>query len=144
MMKSIVVTSSIAVYLYLLITEWVNLAPWNDVSVSTSGQKISGSLINAVPFGLLIAGFLLDLFWLKLLGIGVLLATLGVHFAWWWVPYFWGTSQEHVETYTRLFGQTTKFLPARGGNPIPDAHYVTLHVLTLINLIIASFALAGS
>lgn len=142
--KTVVIISSIAVYLYLLITEWVNLSPWNDVSTSTPDQKLSGTLINAIPFGLVIAGFLLDLFWLKLVGIGTLLALLGVHFAWWWAPYFWGTSQEHVETYTRLFSQTYKFLPARGANPIPDAHYVTYHVLTLINLIIAVIALAST
>jgi len=140
--KTIVVGSSIAVYLYLIITEWVNLSPWNDVSTSTPGQKLSGTLINAVPFGLVIAGFLLDLFWLKLLGIGTLLVLLGVHFAWWWAPYFWGTSQAHLETYTRLFSHTYKFLPARGGNPIPNAHYVTLEVLTLITEIIAVIALA--
>lgn len=142
--KTIVVGSSIAVYLYLIITEWVNLSPWNDVSTSTPGQKLSGTLINAVPFGLVIAGFLLDLFWLKLLGIGTLLVLLGVHFAWWWAPYFWGTSQAHLETYTRLFSHTYKFLPARGGNPIPNAHYVTLEVLTLITGIIAVIALANT
>lgn len=142
--KTIVVYSSIIVYLYLLITEWVNLSPWNDISTSTLSQKLSGTLINAVPFGLVIAGFLLDLLWLKLLGIGTLLVLLGVHFAWWWVAYLWGTSQAHLEAYTRLFSHTYKFLPARGGNPIPNAHYVTLQVLTLINVIIASIALAST
>ncbi|OGO66611.1 MAG: hypothetical protein A2030_11945 [Chloroflexi bacterium RBG_19FT_COMBO_50_10] len=140
--KTIVIGSSIAAYLYMIITEWVNLSPWNDVSTSTPSQKLSGTLINTVPFGLVIAGFLLDLFWLKLLGIGTLLALLGVHFAWWWVPYFWGASQTHMEAYTRLFSNTYKFLPARGGNPIPNAHYVTYEVLTLINGIIAIIGLA--
>jgi hypothetical protein len=138
-----VVSSSLTVYLYLVITEWVNLSPWNDVSTSTPGQKLSGTLINAAPFALVIAGFLLDLNWLKLLGIGTILALLGVHFAWWWASYLWGTTQAHMETYTRLFNHTTKFLPARGGNPIPDAHYVTYHVLVLIVAIIAVIALAS-
>src|SRR5574341_1216636 len=141
--KTVVIISSVAVYLYLLVTEWVNLAPWNDVSTSTASQKLSGSLVNVVPIALLIAGFLLDLLWLKLVGIGTLLVLLGVHFAWWWAPYLWGTSQAHLETYTRLFSRTYKFLPARGGNPIPNAHYVTYQVLTLVNLIIAVIALVS-
>jgi hypothetical protein len=139
--KDLVVSSSIAVYLYLVITEWVNLSPWNDISTSTPGQKLSGTLINAVPFALVIAGFLFDVFWVKILGIGAFLGLLGVHFTWWWVSYLWGTTQAQMETYRRLFSHTTKFLPARGGNPIPDAHYVTYHVLALINLIIAVIAL---
>ncbi len=139
--KTIVVTSSITVYLYLLITEWVNLFPWNDVSVSTASQKLSGTLVNAVPFGLIIVAFLFDLRPLKILAIGLFVVWLGVHFAWWWAPYFWGTSKEHMEQYARLFSRTYKFLPARGSNPIPNAQYVTLQVLTLLNTILAFIAL---
>ena len=141
--KTIVTISSIAVYLYLLITEWVNLAPWNDISVSTPSQKLSGSLVNLVPFALLVVGFMLDVLWLKILTIGLFIVWLGVHFAWWWAPYFWGTTQAHLETYARLWSRTYKFLPARGSNPIPTAHYVTLQALTLINSIIAIIALVS-
>ena len=136
-----VVILSAAAYLYVVITEWVDLSPWNGVSLATPGQKMSGILINAVPFALIIAGFLLNLLWLKLLGIGILVAVLGVHFAYFWKPYFWGASEAHLAQYARLFGGTYKFLPARGGNPIPDAHYVTYHVLMLINLIVGIVAL---
>ncbi len=139
--KVIVVVSSLVVYLYLLITEWVNLAPWNDVSASTSAQKLSGSLVNAVPFGLLILAFLIDLRLLKIFAIGLFVVWLGIHFVWWWAPYFWGASKEHMEQYARLFSRAYTFLPARGSNPIPIAQYVTLQVLTLINVIIAIIAL---
>jgi hypothetical protein len=141
--KTVAILFSIAVYLYLLIPEWVDLSPWNDVSTSTPDQKLSGSLVNAVPFALIIAGFLLNLLWLKLLGIGTLLAVLGVHLAYFWKPYFWGASESHLAQYARLFGGTYKFLPPRGSNPIPDAHYVTYHVLMLIDLIVAIVALAS-
>ncbi len=141
--KAIVIISSIAVFLYLFITEWVNLSPWNDVSASTPYQKLSGTLVNAVPFALLIAAFLFDLLWLKILAIGCFVVWLGVHFAWWWVPYLWGASEAHLETYTRLFSRTYKFLPPRGGNPIPTAQYVTLQLLTLINTIMAIIALVS-
>ena len=141
--KTIVIISSIAVYLYLLITEWVDLAPWNDVSASTPSQKLSGTLVNAVPFALLIAAFLFDLRWLKLVGVGLFVVWLGVHIAWWWVPYFGGTSEAHLETYNRYFGKTYKFLPARGDNPVPNAHYVTMQVLVLFNSILAFIALVS-
>lgn len=141
--KAIVVVSSLIVYSYLLITEWVDLAPWNDVSVSTSAQKLSGTLVNAPPFGLLILAFLLDLRALKILSIALFVVWLGIHFAWWWVPYFWGASQEHMEQYARLFSHAYAFLPARGSNPTPIAQYVTLQVLTLINLVIAMIALVS-
>ncbi len=141
--KVIVILSSTAVYLYLLITEWVDLSPWNDVSVSTSAQKLSGSLVNAVPFGLLTLAFLFDLRMLKIFAIGLFVVWLGVHFVWWWAPYFWGASTEHMEQYARLFSRNYTFLPARGSNPIPIAQYVTLQVLTLINLIIAIISLVS-
>ncbi len=140
--KGLVIFSSLAAYLYLLITEWVNLFPWNDVSTSTAAQKLSGSLINVLPFALVIAGALLEIDWLKLAGMGLFLLLLGVHFAWFWVPYLWGTSRAHLEQYARLFGRTYKFLPARGANPIPDAHYVTYQLLVLFNLLIGFVALA--
>jgi hypothetical protein len=140
-----VIGSSIAVYLYVVITEWVDLAPWNNVSASSSSQKLSGTLINLAPFGLLVLAFLFDLLWLKIVAIGILLAWLGVHFAWWWAPYLWGgASAEHMEQYGRHFGSTFKFLPPRGGNPIPDAQYVTMHVLTLINVVLAALALVSA
>ena len=141
--KSIVITTSLGAYLYILITEWVNLFPWNDVSASTASQKLSGSLVNATFFALLIIAFLFDMLWLRLLAVGFLVAWLGIHFAWWWVPYFWGTSEAHLEQYARLFARTYTFLPARGANPIPTAQYVTMQILTLINLIVATVALVS-
>ena len=141
--KTVVVVSSLATYLYLVITEWVNLFPWNDVSTSTASQKLSGTLVNTVPFALLVAAFMADRLWLKILAMGILLVMLGVHFAWWWVPYFWGASKAHLESYARLFSQTYRFLPARGSNPVPDAHYVTYHVLVLADLFIAMVALTS-
>ena len=141
--KPIVVLASTVAYLYILITEWVDLFPWNDVSRSTASQKLSGSLINAVPFALLIIAFLFDMLWLRLLAIGLLVAWLGIHFAWWWAAYFWGTSETHLEQYARLFARTYKFLPPRGTNPIPTAQYVIMQVLTLVNLAVATLALLG-
>jgi hypothetical protein len=142
--KPIVVIAAIAAYLYILTTEWIDLFPWNDVSRSTASQKVSGSLINAVPFVLLIAAFLLDILWLRLIAVGLLIAWLGVHFAWWWVPYFWGTSDTHMASYARFFARTYTFLPPRGTNPTPTAQYVIMQVLTLVNLIVATVALLGS
>jgi hypothetical protein len=142
--KPIVIIASTGAYLYILITEWVDLFPWNDVSRSTASQKLSGSLVNAVPFALLITAFLFDILWLRLLAVGCLVAWLGVHFAWWWAPYFWGTSETHLEQYARLFARTYRFLPPRGTNPTPTAQYVIMQVLTLINLIVAMVALLSS
>ena len=94
--KPIVIVAAIGTYLYILITEWIDLFPWNDVSKSTAGQKLSGSLINLVPFALLAIGFLLDIIWMRFLSIGLLVAWLAIHFAWWWVPYLSGASDTHL------------------------------------------------
>ena len=140
--KPIVIVAAIGTYLYILITEWIDLFPWNDVSRSTAGQKLSGSLINLVPFAFLVTAFLLDIIWLRLLSIGLLVAWLAIHLAWWWVPYLSGASDTHLEQYARLFARTYKFLPPRGANPIPTAQYVVMQALSFINLVAAIIAVA--
>ena len=139
--KPVVTTVALITYLYILITEWVDLFPWNDVARSTASQKLSGSLVNAVPFGLIILAIALDILALRLLVVALLVAWLGIHFAWWWVPYFSGTSADHLEQYARYFARAYKFLPPRGTNPIPTAQYVVMEALTLVNLIVATVAL---
>ncbi|HSB90517.1 MAG TPA: hypothetical protein VLD63_10885 [Anaerolineales bacterium] len=132
--KPLVLVAAIVTYLYILTTEWIDLFPWNDLSRSTVEQKISGSLVNLVPFALVAAAFVLDINWLKVLSAALLVAWLAIHIAWWWVPYFSGASNTHLEQYSRLFARTYKFLPPRGTNPIPTAQYVVMQVLTLITL----------
>jgi hypothetical protein len=59
---------------------------------------------------------------------------------WWWIPYFFGASEAHMQQYRKLFSRTFKFLPPIDDHLIPDAQHCVLHGLTVIALILTGRA----
>ena len=53
--------------------------------------------------------------------------------AMWYVPYFFGASQEKKRDYEQMYAGTRHILPARGDNPRPNLLHVCFHVLFVIN-----------
>ena len=48
----------------------------------------------------------------------------------WWIPYFFGASQEDMLDYQETFGKTYKFLTSKDNHPAPDACHTILGILT--------------
>jgi hypothetical protein len=127
----IAATLAVALAAYLLVTDWIDLAPWNNVEDAPVRQKLLISLANYTP--LLFIAFAVAqpnriLVCLALLA-GVI--DLLMHVAYWWLPYLRGATAEHNMEHARMFGGTATFLPAIGDHPIPNAQHVVVGALML-------------
>jgi len=119
---------AVALAAYLLITDWVDLAPWNKVDDLPVRQKLLISVANYTPL-LFIAVAVPQGGLLAVLALLVGVVDLAMHIAYWWLPYLRGTSAEQVAERERLFGGTTTFLPTIGNHPIPNAQHVVVGIL---------------
>ena len=63
--------------------------------------------------------------------------TLGFAIVMWYVPYFFGSDENLRRDYARMYAGTLQVLPPRGDNPRPNAMHVCMHVLFVINFILA-------
>lgn len=63
--------------------------------------------------------------------------TLASAIAMWYVPYFFGTTEERKNEYSRMYAGTRQVLPPRRDNPRPDLPHVCFHILFAINFVLA-------
>ena len=122
---------AVALAAYLLITDWVDLAPWNKVDDLPVRQKLLISVANYTPL-LFIGVAVLQGGLLVVLALLVGVVDLAMHVAYWWLPYLRGASAEQLSERQQLFGGTTTFLPAIGNHPIPNALHVVVVILMTV------------
>jgi hypothetical protein len=125
----IAATLAVALAAYLLVTDWIDLAPWNNVEDVPVRQKLLISLANYAPLFLIAFAIAQPSRILVGLALVVGLVDLAMHVAYWWLPYLRGATDEHNQEHARMFGGTTTFLPAIGANPIPNAQHVVVGIL---------------
>ena len=130
--------------LFLLLHDWVSFGNLNDVSAfqksTTPPQKALSLLVPSIPIAVGLGFTLLSKTHVSSLSFRITLSALyGFLFLGeleaWWIPYAFGTSQERVALYRRLFGATHSFLPARHGIT-PNTLHVVLHTATVATLIL--------
>ncbi len=63
--------------------------------------------------------------------------TVGFAVTMWWLPYFFGTSDQTKRQYAAMYAGTKHVLPARGDNPRPNALHLAFHALFVLNLALA-------
>jgi hypothetical protein len=63
--------------------------------------------------------------------------TVASAIAMWYVPYFFGTTDEQKRDYARMYAGTRQVLPARGDNPRPNLLHLCFHALFVITLVLA-------
>jgi len=121
--------SALVLAFYLAVTDWVNLAPWNNVEDLPVRQKLLISLANYTP--LLFIAFACAQQNVILVTIAMIIGTVDLlmHIAYWWIPYFRGASDKQRQEHDRLFAGTTTFLPPIGNHPIPNAQHVVVGIL---------------
>jgi hypothetical protein len=71
-------------------------------------------------------------YWLVYCAITVISAV-----AMWYIPYFFGPSEEHKRMYSPMYEGTRHILPARGDDPGPNVFHILLHILFATTLILA-------
>lgn len=72
-------------------------------------------------------GFVSD-YWLIYCGI-----TLVAAIAMWYVPYFFGATEERKQCYSKMYAGTRQVLPSRGDNPRPNLLHLCFHILFAVN-----------
>jgi hypothetical protein len=63
--------------------------------------------------------------------------TVASAIAMWYVPYYFGTTEQRKRDYAKMYAGTLQVLPARGDNPCPNLLHLCFHALFLINLVLA-------
>jgi hypothetical protein len=130
------------VVLFLLLHEWVNLGPLNNLeairSQDTLGRRIFVTLLPGLPaaiglfcsarhFGQSYPHWLQMLLWISysVFMIGMLRA--------WWIPYLIVPEPERASRYQILFAGTHSFLPRHNGIA-PDTLHTLFHLATIATL----------
>jgi len=126
--------AQVAAAMYLQIIEWVPLFPWNNL---THGNGQAGlDIALAVVMGLAAAGTYARNRFAMGVAVAVYAVWLALQIQTWWVPYFFGGSASWRRVYAFWFARTTRFLPAIGDHPVPDAAHCLLQVLLLVALVL--------
>ncbi len=63
--------------------------------------------------------------------------TVASAIAMWYVPYFFGTTEERKRDYAKMYAGTRQVLPARGDNPRPNLLHLCFHALFVITFLLA-------
>jgi hypothetical protein len=64
--------------------------------------------------------------------------TLASAIGMWYVPYFFGTSEERKREFSRMYAGTRQVLPSRGDNPRPNLLHLCFHVLFVVTFVLAA------
>lgn len=143
------VAALVAMLAFVLLHDWVPLGPLNDISgiraEKTIRELILITVLNGLSFSVVLAIALVFYgkpypLWARLwLVIHLFCIIYGAASAW-WIPYFFGTTPEMVQSYATMFGNTHAFLPVRNGI-VPNTIHTVFH-FTLLSTWVLSLYLA--
>lgn len=126
--------------IYLLIIDFVDLYPFNDVAKHKAHDR-KAELFNYL---LISAGALFGwsgLYPLQIAAFLIAAACVIGHLFAWWVPYFFGHYNSYCkEEYEHQFSSTIKILPPIKDHPIPDLEHLPVGLLA-IGWAVAAFRL---
>lgn len=134
---------------FMLLHDWLPVAPLNDVStlrrVDGDFGRLKGAIINGtcvlIPLFLTLkyVGSIIPLSTIITIACFYLSLTIGTIFSW-WTPYFFGSSKKHKELFKK-FNNTHHFLPKRNDNIRPNTLHVLLHIQVWLCLLMSIYYL---
>jgi len=142
--KYISLISSILITLFLLLHDWIDIYPLNDLATFNKHcslrNKILMTCVNT-PFFIIYTAILL-FYWTTpfpwyaktYLIVCNALFSIGIIFSW-WLPYLFGWPAEQAKELHETHSSTHTFLPAINNNPIPNTLHVIFHLVFFINMI---------
>lgn len=133
--------SIITMLAYFVITNHINLYPWNNLD--EAGSQLSSTLTGLIPFSIYALAFLFRWRWIMLIGTVHSYIWLLLQLRQWWLPYLFGSTPLHrsFDWFTEHgYEDTVSFLPAIGNRPVPDAQHIVLELLSLLVVITTTVA----
>ncbi len=143
MLHTLAVAVPFILLLYLAVTDWIDLHPWNDRETLPVRQKLLISAANYTPLVLIGFAFTTGSLFLALVATAFAIIDFAMHIACWWVPYFFGASQQQQVEYDQLFSHTIRVLPRIGNHPVPNAEHTVVGLLMVMMVISAIVTTAG-
>jgi len=137
---------SILITLFLLLHDWINIYPLNDLKTFNKHcslrNKILMTIVNT-PF-FIVYTLILLYYWATPFPLYAkiymvtcnLLFMSGILFSWWF-PYLFGWLLSQVQELRETYGKTHAFLPKINNNPIPNTLHVLFHCIVIINMIVS-------
>ncbi|MEN1968379.1 hypothetical protein WMZ97_09930 [Lentibacillus sp. N15] len=136
------------ILLFMIVQDLVPLGTLNDIeaiaSVESFHEIIVTTLIGTVQIILILGGVLLFIgkrypllvkIWLLVHPSFILLGAIMS----WWIPYLFGTgTEEKIERFHNMFGDTHSFLPVMNGI-VPNTLHTMFHLTLLICIILSSY-----
>src|SRR5690625_4552500 len=146
--EKILVLGYVFILLFMIVQDLVPLGPLNDVkaiaSVQSLNETIVTTLIGVVQIILILGGVLLFIgkrypllikIWLIAHPSSILLGAIMS----WWIPYLFGTAtEEKIERFNIMFGNTHSFLPIMNGI-VPNTLHTVFHLALLICVILTCY-----
>ncbi len=143
MLHTLAIATPFILTLYLALTDWVDLRPWNDRETLPTRQKLLISAANYTPLVFIGFAFATGSLFLALVATTFAMIDFAMHIAYWWIPYFFGASEAQQAEYDQLFSQTLRVLPRIGNHPVPNAEHTVAGLLMIIMVVSAVITTAG-
>ncbi len=146
--EKLLVLGYIIILLFMIVQDLVPLGVLNDVeaiaSVESFNETIITTIIGVIQILLLLGGVLFFIgkrypIWVKVwLIIHPSCILLGAIISW-WIPYLFGTgTEEKIERFNHMFGDTHAFLPIMNGI-VPNTLHTIFHLVLLICIILTGY-----
>lgn len=136
------VATIVAMLTYFIVTNHVDLSPWNNLGVA--GPQLASTLSGVIPFAIIATVFAIRIPWLMLVGMIYAWVWLLLQIQQWWIPYVFGETRLHRSFVWYVEGgynETVSLLPEIAGRPVPDAQHLVLELLSLLVVITTTTAL---
>lgn len=122
----IAIVTPLVLALYLIVTDFIDLYPFNDISQHTRGVRKWELLNYFLPLLSAVyswkgSGAIPSLVVSSLFLIGNIFS--------WWIPYFFGCSKKQKQLLEKHFGRTIKILPPIKDHPIPNLEHMPVALL---------------
>lgn len=144
--KYITLICSIVITLFLLLHDWINIYPFNDLKTFNKHCSLHNKIIMTIvnTFFFVMYTFILlyyrnSSFSLHAKIYLIICNTLfltGIIFSW-WLPYLFGWPKSQVKDLHETHGTTHTFLPQINNNPTPNTLHVIFHLIFVINMIVS-------
>jgi hypothetical protein len=109
---------------YLTITQWVRMPPFNDLR--HENKPVNAAI--QIVLGILAVGTLLGYRWALWSAAVAYTVVMASHLAEWWIPYLTGRPAAALRPPRQ---ETIGYLPARGDRPVPDYLHTGVGLLVL-------------